>query len=94
MALKRKESVVKHREINPVVSAILNFIIWGTGYIYNGRKLVFGILLLISLVVLHTHIVFYLGIRWYISYPGVLTTLFHLLLSMAFAYDGYRDAKE
>ena len=90
--MKRKETIVKHREINPVVSAILNFIIWGTGYIYNGKKIVLGLGLLIGMILLHAPI-FYLGIRWYLSIPGLLVLLSHLILSLTFAYDGYNDAK-
>jgi hypothetical protein len=31
-----------NRERSPWVSALLNFFIWGGGYIYNGKRKAFG----------------------------------------------------
>lgn len=37
---------------NPWIAAVLNFIIWNLGYIYNSRRIVLGIGLLIAAVLL------------------------------------------
>lgn len=92
MAKRKEETVVRHRELNPVASALLNFILWGTGYIYNGSRIVFGILMLISMIILHSPL-FYLGIRWYFAFPGLLIILGHVIISLALAYDAYNDTK-
>ncbi len=92
MAKKTTQTVIKHREINPAVSAFLNFILWGIGYIYNGKRLVLGISLLLAMIIMHAT-VFYLGLHFYLTMPGLMIILSHLILSLALAYDAYTDAK-
>lgn len=89
---KKTQTVIKHREINPAVSGLLNFLLWGIGYIYNGKRLVLGISLLLAMIIMHSTI-FYLGLAFYMSMPGLMTILSHLIISLALAYDAYSDAK-
>ncbi|MFH0837208.1 MAG: hypothetical protein V1870_03705 [Candidatus Aenigmatarchaeota archaeon] len=80
-----------HRE--PLASAVLNFIIWGTGYIHNGKRLVLGIGLLFVWILSLLPII-YLGIMWYFTIPGLLFLMAHLITSLVLAYDANIDAKE
>ena len=89
MPKKKIESADKR---NPVVSAVLNFIIWGTGYIYNGKRIVLGILLLFSFLVLAVA-AFFVGIRWFFAMPGLLFCIAHFLISIGIAIDGYMECK-
>jgi len=73
---------------NPWISAVLNFIIWGVGYIYNGKRVGFGVLLLLADVIGMTLLAFSLAI----INPAFWFTI--TILSIAFAYDGYKEAKE
>ena len=71
----------------PWLAAVLNFLFFGVGYIYVGRRVLFGILLII--------IGFTESIFWF--YTGSIAPQFiatSIVASSAFAYDGYRDAKE
>ena len=91
--VRKKESQdghTVHRE--PIVAALLNFIIWGTGYIYNGKRIVLGIGLLLGMILMHS-VVFLLGVRWFISSQGMLIFISHIVLSLTFAYDAYSDSK-
>lgn len=90
--VKKTQTIIKHREINPAISAVLNFILWGIGYIYNGKRLVLGISLLLAMIIMHSTI-FYLGFHWYLSMAGFMVILSHLIISLALAYDAYSDAK-
>ena len=73
---------------NAWLAAILNFIVPGIGYIYAGKRLVFAWAILVSMVLL--------GIYAY-DKPFLLKDwLFNLttiILSLAFAYDAYKEVK-
>ncbi|MBI5332427.1 MAG: hypothetical protein HZB65_02555 [Candidatus Aenigmarchaeota archaeon] len=83
----------KTNERNPVASAVLNFIIWGTGYIYNGKKLVLGIVLLFAWIFSLAPL-FYIGISWYLAMPGLLFCIAHFLISLGIAIDGYMECRQ
>lgn len=73
---------------NPILAALLNFLLIGLGYIYVGKRMAFGILLVIYAVLL-----------FMVPFVGQLYSYFlvsglGLLLAIAMAYDGYQDAKE
>ncbi len=70
---------------NPTLAAILNFIIWGVGYIYLGKKLNFAIILVIAEMV-------FVGSAFIEPWPTLLTVGL-LVASIAFAYDAYKEAK-
>jgi hypothetical protein len=76
------------------VAAILNFYIWGLGYLYIGKRRGFGILLLLGFAFPVLDLLYppeslppLTGIRL-VSIAG------YLILSLAFAYDAYRLAAE
>ncbi len=76
----------------PWVSAILNFFLYGAGYLYNGKKKGFGVMLILAWIVLRTaDILFFLNgtdqNTWFILMAGLA------LLQIIFAYDGYQEAR-
>jgi TM2 domain-containing membrane protein YozV len=79
--------MVKQKK-NPVIALILNLIIWGVGYIYNGKRVGFGVLLLFADIIGMTLLSFSLAI----INPFFWFTI--IILSLAFAHDGYKEAKE
>ncbi|MCW3122254.1 MAG: hypothetical protein JWQ38_1746 [Flavipsychrobacter sp.] len=76
----------------PFIAAILNFLFYGAGYVYNGKKKGYGIALIIAWIVLRTaDIKFYLNSSdlsiWFILMAGLA------ILQFTFAIDGYHEAK-
>ena len=76
---------------NPWVAAILNLIISGAGYIYVGKRVLFGIMLILTDLI---------GVTWYYTNPLAgkflndgRVILTGILFLFALAYDGYQDAK-
>ena len=74
----------------PWLSALLNFILPGVGYIYNGKRKFLGYALLIIVFIT------LLGDFYYQpELPFIWYELFgHIVLATAFAYDAYSDAKK
>lgn len=77
---------------NAGLAAALNFLLFGAGYIYNGKRTGFGIALTVALVLLrYADISIFLGGQnrdfWYAMMVGLL------VLQVAFAVDGYQEAK-
>lgn len=71
----------------PWLAAVLNFFFYGVGYLYVGKRVLFGILLLIVGIVETVY--------WFstlIMPPEIIAT--SIIGSIAFAYDGHRDAQE
>ena len=86
---RRKSKVRK----NPWIALVLNVLLWGTGYIYNGRRKVFGILILLSEI----GAIAALGPEYFadifayeINLP--LETM-AAVLTVAFALDAWNEAK-
>ena len=71
---------------NPLVAAILNFILYGLGYVYVGKRVGFGIGLLLSSILL------YWGVSIGDLPPVVLID--GIIMAFLFAYDGYKTAEE
>lgn len=74
---------------NPWIAGILNFFIPGLGYVYSGKRVVFGVGLLV---------VWILSLFWYwiiFLQTGLmrLITPLGVLMSLLFAYDAYTDTK-
>ena len=70
---------------NPWVAAILNFFIWGLGYLYVGKKRQgFAIALVIGDLVAST--------GFLMAGLGDLASAGLLIVSLAFAWDAYQDA--
>lgn len=72
----------------PIIAAILNFLLVGLGYLYTGRKKVFGILLLVYAV-----LAFLTPFVPLIQTPYTTFAL-GTLFALAIAYDGLQDALE
>lgn len=76
----------------PLLSAFLNIVISGTGYIYNGKRILFGILLLIFELLQWLWLYVSPEIKTISSQPlGVLT---FLIFTAAIAIDAYLEAME
>ena len=71
---------------NPWIAAVLNFLLYGLGYIYNGKRIVFGA----GLIVLGLA-EYFLFFEAFNSAAGLALIL---LFSLLFAYDAYNEALE
>jgi predicted nucleic acid-binding Zn ribbon protein len=74
------------KEKNPWIAALLNFLFWGLGYLYNGKRIWFGTILLLTAII-DAAVALAQGFRAW-DLPS------SLLLSVAFAYDAYKEASE
>ncbi|MBM3229784.1 hypothetical protein FJZ26_05100 [Candidatus Parvarchaeota archaeon] len=77
---------------NPWLAAALNFILYGLGYIYAGKRVYFGIGLVITDMI-------WIGLIFLEYAAGVNQALLSLsvgsiLLGIMFAYDGYNTVQE
>lgn len=75
---------------NPFVASILNFFFWGTGYIYCGKKHIFGYLVFVAFLFVHLPLFYSLKRT---EPPDIFTFVGHLVLSAAFAFDALKPAK-
>jgi len=75
---------------NPFTAAVINFFLWGLGYVYCGKRVVFGRLVFAGFAFVHLPL-FY-GINWF-EIPGIFTFIGHIILSIAFAVDVIKLAK-
>ncbi len=78
---------------NPLLVGILNFFIWGSGYLYIGQKKTLGYGLLLVAVLEHSPLLI-LGLSIIAQYPYYLYLSGHLVLSTILAYDAYSMALE
>lgn len=78
---------------SPWVAAVLNLLIWGAGYIYNGVRTAYGVGLIVVEILEHAPL-FYLGLEATVSFPIMLYPISHLLISVLLAYDGYKDTEK
>ncbi len=95
MIVMPKRPEKQERKKSPWIAAILNFVLWGLGYIYNGKKGWSAVALIISDIVLSINLGALLGIN--ISLGNAIDyriPLALLLLRLFFAYDGYKEAQE
>ena len=78
---------------NPIIAALLNLLFFGLGYIYNGKRIRFGLGLVSAWVLIYasevliylTHLVFD---EWTLLFSGLV------VLQISFAIDGYKEAQE
>jgi len=75
---------------NPFTAAIINFFFWGLGYIYYGKRTVFGRLVFAGFIFVHLPLLY--GANW-LEIPGIFTFIGHTILSVAFAVDVIKLAK-
>ena len=77
---------------NPWIAAVLNVLIAGLGYVYIGKRVVFGALLIVSEFVAYI---------WFFSTPEVSSIFYNSILLVsavlaiaAFGFDAFQLAKE
>lgn len=78
------------RKKNPWIAAVLNFLLYGLGYIYNGKRLLFGAGLVIFGIV-------YFAVLMMLNLPEAVwdwITIFGFIFALLFAYDGFQESKE
>lgn len=74
------------------IAAILNFFIWGLGYLYLGKRINFGIMLIIGEIL---SVAFMPRLDTFTAIKLFLSQLpAFILVSVAFAYDAYKAARE
>ncbi len=79
-------------EKNPLIAALLNFFIWGSGYLYIGNNPVFGYGLILVAIFEHSPVLI-TGIGLIFTYPFYIYVVGHLILSIILAYDAYNSIK-
>ena len=73
---------------SPVLAGVLNFVLAGVGYIYVGRRVASGVLLMLGELLL---VVGFVG--GHVEIPP-MATLGGLLINLALGLDGWKDARE
>jgi hypothetical protein len=73
---------------NPLLAGLINFFVWGAGYLYLWKKHSFGYGLLLVALLEHSPLMI-LGIGIIVEYPYYLYLVGHLVLSTILAYDAY-----
>lgn len=72
------------------LAAVLNFVVWGLGYLYAGDRRVLAGLLLAGYVLIHYYWVVEFGLRPALTdLPTLIVFAGHLLVSAGLAYDVY-----
>jgi len=69
---------------NPFTAAIINFFLWGLGYVYCGKRTVFGRLVFLGFMFIHLPL-FYKA-NW-TEISEIFILIGHTILSIAFAID-------
>ena len=78
----------------PWLAALLNIIIFGLGYIYNGRRMLFGSLWTAAMVIVIAEALYLTFIGALPdTEPTTLSALATILVYTAFGYDAYQEAK-
>lgn len=76
---------------NPLLAGLINFFIWGGGYLYIGKKQTFGFGLILVAILEHSPLLI-LGLGIVATYPYYFYLGGHLVLSTILAYDAYNMA--
>lgn len=78
----------KLKKKNKILAVILNIVLPGLGYIYLGRRFVFGVLLFGGVVTTSIDMIAY---SWAppLTATGIISTI---LVLVAFGYDAYRES--
>jgi hypothetical protein len=89
---------------NPFIAAILNFLLWGLGYVYNGKRMALGIGLILGSLLWSVFFVYVMSTPLPESSTPASPTPFsiipflpflgNLIITIALAYDAYREAKQ
>ncbi len=78
---------------NPWIAGIANFIIPGVGYLYNGKRIVFGALLLLW-TILAIAVYFTEPQLYQAAFSSILVTVGSVVMGIALAFDAYQEAKQ
>jgi len=76
------------KDKSPLLAAILNFIIYGIGYLYLGKRKEFGYILVVSWIIAAVSGLG--GVNPLQLPPGLYIS--EIILGIAFAYDAYKLA--
>ena len=87
--LRKKLSVYK----NPWIAAILNLVLWGTGYFFVKRKRLLGTLLLLVQIFIIGGFAFNQD-SWKNIFEGISYIFLTIIISIYLGVDAYRQAKE
>jgi hypothetical protein len=74
-----------------VAIRIIEFLHWGSGYVYNRKGFIFGLGLIIVAGFEHAPLLF-LGLDILLTFPYASYVIGHILISTLFAYDAYKEA--
>jgi hypothetical protein len=73
------------------LAAVLNFAVWGAGYLYQRERTAMGAILLAGYLPIHWYWISEVGVIPALSGSSILVFVGHLLLSTGFAYDVYNN---
>jgi len=76
----------------PWLSAFLNLIFLGSGYVYNGKRIAVGVILIISEILTFSSSLSESLVTQLLSYPMIILSA--LLMQIALAIDSYQEAKQ
>ncbi|HED05992.1 MAG TPA: hypothetical protein ENI61_04845 [Ignavibacteria bacterium] len=82
--------MIKHK--SPLLAGILNFLFFGVGYIYLGKRKTFGWIMLFAGVVMT--IEYFIGNLSHLSNLANTHTISFTIVAVAVAVDGYLLGKE
>jgi CDP-diglyceride synthetase len=80
---------------SPTLAAVLNFFLWGSGYLLNGKRKLLGVALMLFVWVSFSSAFVYVvfpSLEVYYAFAAVFY-LSLIFVSFAFARDAYQDAK-
>ena len=73
---------------NKTLAAVLNFLLWGIGYLYMGKKKTFGALLFVALLVLHIPLILNgFSLQALTEQHFSIVSIGYIIISIALAYD-------
>lgn len=75
----------------PWLAAVLNFFLWGLGYVYVGNKIAFGIGLFISDLILNAAFFYQIFV---LNSAEFISGYAYLIMAFVFAYDGHKEAEK
>ncbi|MHA1719954.1 MAG: hypothetical protein ACTSWX_06400 [Promethearchaeota archaeon] len=83
-------NTIKKGEKSLWIAFILNFFLWGSGYIYLKKRQFLGIGLLVAEILMHISWI-YLGFNAIFGIPGIYNSIGMIILSLVLAYDAYKN---
>ena len=84
--------MVKKKRKSPILAGILNFLFLGAGYLYLGKRKIFGWIMIATFIVMS--IEFFLGTLNHLTNLSETHSISLTLLAIAVAVDGYLIGKK